>query len=423
MEKRGELPFEIDGLVIKVNNLSWWNVLGVVGKGPRYMMAYKFPARQATTSVKNVYWQVGRTGILTPVAELKPVEVGGVTVSHATLHNFDEINRLDLRLGDTVIIERAGDVIPKVARVFPKLRSGREKKIAAPKICPICGGRVERTRNEVAFRCLKRDCYAVALRSLVHFASKDAADIEGLGEKIVEQLFREGLIRDPADFYSLTEGDIKPLERFAEKKAANLTEAIDKRRSLDLSRFIYGLSIRHVGEETAIALAREFLNKKNFSSLRGAVKSASRRRSALTIKEMVKYFSNLPLEKIQNIKDIGPIVAKSVYGWWRDKNNLKVLEKMEKNGVTLKFEDGLLVQGGPLSGKFFVLTGSLGGLTRSEAKDKIRELGGDVSESVSRKTDFVVAGVEPGSKYDKARKLGVKILNEKEFMAVLDKIK
>jgi DNA ligase (NAD+) len=399
--KREKLPFEIDGTVVKVNDLALWDILGMVGKGPRYMMAYKFPAQQVATRVVNVAWQVGRTGTLTPVAELEPSEVGGVTVTHATLHNFDEIGRLGLKIGDTVIIERAGDVIPKVVQVLPKLRTGGEKKITVPKVCPMCGSKVEQVEGEVAYRCVSRDCYAVTLRGLIHFVSKGAADIEGLGKKIVEQLEEEGLVSDIADFYSLTEGDLKPLERFAEKKARNIIESINSRRVLDLSRFIFGLGIRHVGEETAITLAKNLLVQ-------------------LKIKEVVNYFAGLSLEDIQNMKDVGPIVAESIKEWFGNKKNLKILEKLETNGVTLKNEARLAAENtGKLSGKIFVLTGTMAKLTRDEAKDKIRELGGETSESVSKKTDYVVVGVEPGSKRDKAERLGVKILNEKEFLEMI----
>ncbi|HTX86814.1 MAG TPA: NAD-dependent DNA ligase LigA [Candidatus Nanoarchaeia archaeon] len=407
-QKREKLPFEIDGTVVKVNDLSLWDILGMVGKGPRYMMAYKFPARQVTTRVKNVSWQVGRTGILTPVAELEPAEVGGVTVTHATLHNFDEIERLGLKIGDTVIIERAGDVIPKVVQVLPKLRTGHEKKITVPKICPMCGSLVERVEGEVAYRCVNLNCYAVTLRGLIHFVSKNAADIEGLGKKIVEQLEQVGLVSDIADFYSLTEGDLEPLERFAEKKAGNIIESINARRQLELSRFIYGLGIRHIGEETAITLAKNFL-----ASLRVT-------RYALRIGEVAKYFSSLSLEDVEEMDDVGPIVAESIKEWFGNKKNLKILEKLEKNGVSLKNEARLAsAQGGPLAGKIFVLTGTMVKLTRDEAKDKIRELGGEPSESVSKKTDYVVVGAEPGSKRDKALKLGVKILNEEEFLKMM----
>lgn len=406
-EKREKLPFEIDGTVVKINDLSDWDILGAVGKGPRYMMAFKFPAIQTTTVVKKVNWQVGRTGTLTPVAELGPVEVGGVTVTHATLHNFDEIERLGIKVGDTVIIERAGDVIPKVVQVLPKMRSGKEKKIKVPDKCPICGGDVARVDEDVAYRCLNKECYAVTLRSLIHFVSKNAADIEGLGKKIVEQLVQEGLVSDIADFYSLTEGDLKPLERFAEKKAKNIIDSIAAHKVLDVSRFIYGLGVRHVGEETAITLAKAMLAQLRIE------------KEELRIKEVLEYFNDLSLEDIQRMEDVGPIVAESIYEWWHNAKNLAVLKKLEDNGVSLKTE-ARLSSGGKLAGQSFVLTGTLASLTRDEAKDKIRQLGGELSESVSKKTNFVIVGENPGSKKEKAEKLGVKILAEKDFLRMIE---
>ena len=414
-EKREKLPFEIDGTVVKINNLVDWQTLGIVGKGPRYMMAFKFPAIQTTTVIKKVNWQVGRTGTLTPVAELEPVEVGGVTVSHATLHNFDEIERLGLKVGDTVIIERAGDVIPKVIEVLAKMRTGKETKINPPKLCPICGGEVAQTGKDVAYRCLNKECYAVTLRSLIHFVAKGAADIEGLGKKIVEQLVQEGLVSDVADFYSLTEGDLKPLERFAEKKAKNIIDSISSHKILDVSRFIYGLGIRHVGEETAITLAKNFIVPLLPEEGLGAVGVPV---SKLKINNVIKYFSELSLEDIQNMTDIGPIVAESIYEWWHNKKNLVMLEKLQNNGVTLKIE-ARLATGGKLSGQSFVLTGTLASLTRDEAKDKIRQLGGEMSESVSKKTSFVIVGEAPGSKRDKALKLGVSVIGEEEFLKMI----
>ena len=391
-KNREKLSFECDGIVVVVNNMKLWPALGFVGKGPRYMMAYKFAAQEATTKIKEVIWQVGRTGILTPIAVLEPARVGGVTITHATLHNMDEIKRLGIKIGDTVIIQRAGDVIPKVVKVLPNLRSGKEKEIKVPKECPMCEGEVVKVAGEVAYRCPNTNCYAVNLRRLIHWASKNAVDIEGLGPKIIEQLVKEGLVRDISDFYALTIDDLEPLERFAEKSADNLIKAIESRKKIDLPRFIYGLGIRHVGEESAIELA------KRFGSLE-KIKKAS-------------------LEEIERIYDFGNIMAKSVYDWFNNKHNLELLEKLEKRGVKTK----TLAGGGKkqvLAGKTFVLTGTLAGLTREQAKAKIRELGGDVSSSVSRKTDYVVAGAEPGSKFDKAKKLEVKIINEKEFIKLI----
>jgi len=391
-KNKEKLPFECDGVVVVVNNLELWPVIGIVGKGPRYMMAYKFAAAQATTKIKEVVWQVGRTGILTPTAVLEPAQVGGVTITHATLHNMDEIERLGLKVGDTVIIERAGDVIPKVVKVLPNLRTGEEKEIKVPRKCPMCESEVIKVPGEVAYRCSDTNCYAVNLRRLTHWVSKNAVDIEGLGPKIIEQLVKGGLVRDMGDFYILTVGDLEPLERFAEKSADNLVKAINDRKKIDLNRFIYGLGIRHVGEESAIELT------KKFGSL-----------------EKIKKVS---LEEIESIYDFGNIMAKSVYEWFHNTHNLKLLEKLEKNGVKVKSRK-LKVGSKKLEGKTFVLTGTLAGLTRDEAKVKIRELGGNVSSSVSKNTDYIVAGSEPGSKYDKAKKLGVKIIEEKDFIKMI----
>ncbi|PIR12740.1 hypothetical protein COV49_04385 [Candidatus Falkowbacteria bacterium CG11_big_fil_rev_8_21_14_0_20_39_10] len=405
---RESFPFLFDGVVVKVNDLKLWPVLGIVGKGPRYMMAYKFAAEQATTRVKNVIWQVGRTGTLTPIAVLEPVGVGGVTVSHSTLHNMDEIKRLDLKINDTVIIERAGDVIPKVIKVIKNLRDGHEKNISVPRKCPMCGGRVERISGEVAYRCENKNCYAVNLRKLIHWTSKGAVDIDGLGKKIVEQLVKVGLARDIADFYELTVDDLKPLERFADKSADNLIKAIESKKEIDLAKFIYGLGIRHVGEETAVMLSKklEVRSKKIF--------------------DLIKVFQEYRLEELEELEDVGPIVAKSIYDWFQDEKNLLILEKLEKNGVIIRNQESLQkggqagIRNQVLAGKTFVLTGTLASLTREEAKAKIRELGGEVSSSVSKNTDFVVAGLEPGSKYEKAKKIGITMLNERDFIKLIN---
>jgi len=392
-KNRDKVPFECDGAVIVVNDLSLWGRLGIVGKGPRYFMAYKFAAEQATTVVEDVVWQVGRTGVLTPTAHLNPVKVYGVTVSRATLHNLDEIRRLGLKIGDTVIIERAGDVIPKVVKVLPNLRVGSEAEIKVPKQCPICSGAVERVAGEVAYRCINKNCYAINLRNLTHWASRNAMDIEGLGPRIIEQLIKQGLVKDIGDFYKLTVGDLMPLERFADKSADNLVAAIASKKEVDLARFIYSLGIRHAGEESALALA------KHFGSL-----------------EKIK---NASLEEINSIYDFGEIMAKSVYQWFHDKNNLELLFRLAAAGVKVKSLK-LTAKNTKLANKTFVLTGSLNQLTRDQAKAKIRELGGDISSSVSQNTDYVVAGIEPGSKLEKAARLGVKVINEEGLMKLIN---
>ncbi len=406
---RGKLPFECDGLVVKVNDMSLWSILGVVGKGPRFMMAYKFTAEQVTTKVIDVLWQVGRTGVLTPIASVLPAKVGGVVVSHATLHNMDEIERLGLKIGDTVILERAGDVIPKIVEVLPKLRDGREKEISSPKSCPICGSSVEKIKGEVAYKCTNNDCFAVNFRKLCHWTSKGAMDIEGLGPKIIEQLMNEGLVGDISDFYTLKIGDLLSLDRFAEKKAENLINSVSEKKEVDLARFIYGLGIHHVGEETALLLAK-------------LVKSQESK--AESINDLGNYFKNLKIGKLENLSDIGPVVAKSIKNWFNNVENETLLKKLEEN-ANLKIND-LSERGNKgeekriLEQKSVVLTGKLFRLTREEAKGKIRELGGKISSTVSKKTDFVVAGKEPGSKYQKAEKLGVKIVSEEDFIKMIE---
>jgi len=399
-KKRDSLPFNCDGIVVVVNQLSLWSRLGVVGKGPRYMMAYKFSAYQATTLVEDVILQVGRTGVLTPTAILKPVKIYGVTIGRATLHNLDEIKRLGLKIGDTVIIERAGDVIPKVVKALPNLRTSKEKTIKVPSECPRCGGKVVKESGEVALRCMNKNCYAIHLRQLFHWASKGAMDIDGLGPRIIEQLFKQGLVRDASDLYKLTLADLEPLERFAEKSADNLIRAIAAKKEIELYRLIYSLGIRHIGEESAILLSKKLeVRSKKISDLIAAVRKLS-------------------LEDLQKIPDIGPIVAKSIYDWFHDRYNIELLRKLEKNGVTIRRQTSD-DRRQKLRGMAFVLTGTLSGLTRDEAKDKIRQLGGEVSSAVSKNTDYVVAGDEPGGKFDKAKKLGVKIINEKEFLEMI----
>ena len=399
-KNREKLSMEVDGVVVKVNNLSLWTVLGIVGKGSRYAMAYKFAAEQVTTIIKDAVWQIGRTGVLTPIGVLDPVRVGGVTVSHVTLHNMDEIKRLDVKINDTIIIERAGDVIPKVVRVLPKMRAGKERKILIPKNCPICGSRAERISGEVALRCTNKDCYAVTLRRLSHWTSKAAMDIEGLGPKVVEQLVKAGLVSDIADFYSLSKDDLEPLERFADKSAENLIKAIAAKKELDLPRFIYGLGIRHVGEETALLLAERIFNYKL---------------QITNLFDIIKIFQSIKLEQLEEIEDIGPIVAKSIYDWFCDGKNVELLRKLEKNGI-IKQQATSNIKQNEFIGKTFVLTGTLSGLTRNNAKAKIRELGGKISSTVSKNTDFVIAGENPGSKFEKAKDLGVKILDEADFL-------
>ncbi|MDI6602668.1 MAG: NAD-dependent DNA ligase LigA [Patescibacteria group bacterium] len=387
---REKFPYEIDGIVVTVNDNKIFEKLGVVGKAPRGAIAYKFPLKQATTIVEDICLQVGRTGAVTPVAHLKPVEVGGVIISRATLHNEDEIKRLGVKIGDTVVVGRAGDVIPDVVRVLPELRTGKEREFRFPKKCPACQKELIKPEGEVVWRCPNPKCFARQREYFYHFVS--AFDIIGLGPKIIDRLIDEGLVSDPADLFKLEEGDILPLERFAEKSAKNLIEAIQSKKKILLSRFIYALGIRNVGEQTAQDLTEYF----------GSMEK----------------LKNASLEELQKIRDIGPVVAKSIFDWFREKRNLEFLEKLKKVGVEIVIEKKARYQ--PLKGKTFVLTGSLETMTREEAKEKIQLLGGKISESVSKKTDYLVVGKEPGStKLEKAKELGIKTISKKEFLNLL----
>lgn len=389
---RPKLPYQIDGMVVNLNNKNVLEKLGTVGKSPRGAIAFKWPAEEATTIVEDIQVQVGRTGVLTPTAHLKPVVVAGSTVSRATLHNMDEIEKKDIRIGDTVVIRKAGDIIPEVIKSIAELRTGREKKFQMPKECPMCGGPVERKEGEAAYRCLNLKCFAIEKRSIEHFVSKAAFDIEGLGPKIIEKLMNEGLVHDFGDIFSLKKGDLEPLERFAEKSAQNIIDSIESKKEITLARFVYALGIRNVGQETAIDLA------KKYGSLEKLIEA--------------------DLDDINSIYDIGPIVAQSIADYFHHENNLALINKLLENGIKIKLEEKA-AQKAEIAAKTFVFTGSMETLTRDEAKAMVRKFGGKTSESVSKNTDYVVAGEEAGSKLDKARKLGVKVINEKEFLELL----
>jgi DNA ligase (NAD+) len=389
-KNRAKLPYEIDGIVVTVDNNALAKKLGVVGKAPRGAIAYKFPLKQTTTVAEDILVQVGRTGALTPVAVLTPVEVGGVMVSRATLHNEDEIRRLGLKIGDTVVVGRAGDVIPDILKVLPQLRTGKERVFKMPKTCPMCGGPVVKKESEAVWRCANPDCFAVRERSLGHFVSRAAFDIAGLGPKIINHLLDVGLISDAADIFALKEGDLTPLARFAERSAKNLVEAIQSKKRITLPRFVYALGIRNVGEQTARALADEF----------GSF-------------EKIK---NAPLELLQAVADVGPVVAGSVRQWFDDAKNSRLADKLFSAGVNIEPHQRVR---GKLAGASFVITGTLESMSRQEAKERVRELGGSAAESISRNTGYLVAGANPGSKLAKAKALGVKVLNESEFKKLL----
>jgi len=399
-KKREKEDYWIDGVVVKVNKREYQKRLGYTGKAPRWAIAFKWPGEQATTILKDVVFQVGRTGKITPVAVLEPVNIKGTIVSRATLHNADEIERLGVKIGDTVIVEKAGDVIPRVVKALPELRPKNAKEIKMPEKCPICGARVIRPEGEVAHYCSNKNCGARQKTKLYYFVSKKAFDIEGLGPKIIDQLMDEGLVSKPADLFVLKEGDLKPLERFAEKSASNLVNAIKKAKEITLDRFITACGIKYVGEETAELLAQKFGEK---------IKSIS---------DLIKVFKEISYDELMAIEGIGPKVAQSIKDWFSQKENIDFLKSLEKVGVKIKVEEREK-KPAILAGKTFVFTGELDSMTRKEASEKVKELGGKVSSSVSRKTDFVVVGKNPGSKYEKAKQLGIKIINEEEFLKMI----
>ncbi len=393
LDRREQLEYEIDGAVIKLNSFELQNRAGVRTRSPRWAIAYKFPALQEVTQIIDIVAQVGRTGAITPVAVMKPVRIGGVEVSRATLHNQDEIDRKDIRIGDWVVVQRAGDVIPEVVKVVTSRRTGKEKKYKLPDTCPVCGARVVRLPGEAVARCENVSCPAQVKESIRHFASKGAMDIDGLGEKLIDQLVEKGLIKSYADLYFLTLDQLKNLERMGEKSAQNLLEAIDKSRNVPLDRFLYALGIRHVGEHIARVLAN------HFGSL-DKIKNASE-------------------EELMAIHEIGPQVAKSIVQFFSEKRNLETLKKLFEGGVRIQEPQPEAGADNRFAGMTFVFTGTLERFTRDEAERLVEERGGRAASSVSRKTTYVVAGPGAGSKLAKARELGIPVISEKEFLEML----
>jgi DNA ligase (NAD+) len=390
-EKRSSLPFEIDGIVVKVNRYDLQRELGSISRSPRWAIAYKLPSSQVTTRIKNIEVSVGRTGTLTPVALLEPVLVDGSMVSRATLHNEDEIRRKDIMIGDLVLIHKAGQVIPEILSVIPEERTGNETPFAMPDRCPVCGSRVFRPPGEAASRCVGGSCPAQLREHVRHFVSRKAMNIDGFGESLTAQLVEKKLVGDVADLYSLTVQDLLPLERMGPRLAEKLRRNIEASRGNGLSRLLFALGIRHVGEHVAEILAGRFPSLHALASAGGEV--------------------------LLSVPEIGPEIAASIRAWFGDEKNLRILERLEEAGISPREKEKDRAPG-PLSGRQFVLTGTLASMTREEAERLIREAGGRASGSVSRKTDYLVAGSDPGSKLEKARKLGVRILTEEDLMGL-----
>ncbi|WP_035257636.1 NAD-dependent DNA ligase LigA [Desulfatirhabdium butyrativorans] len=399
-QKRPELPYEIDGMVVKVDSLRLQERLGMKARSPKWAIAWKFPAETATTHIRNITVQVGRTGVLTPVADLEPVHVGGVTVSRATLHNMEEIERKDIRIGDLVEIERAGDVIPKIIGVRKAARTGSEQAFTMPAACPACGSSVSRSalsssdREEAAFRCINAQCPAQLKEHIQHCTAKAAWDIEGIGEKLADQLVERGLVRSISDVWSLRVDQLKGLERMGEKSAAKLVDAIAAKKRLSLKRFLYGLGIRHVGETVAEILADRF---GSIDALMGA-----------------------SMDEIRAIPGIGDIIAENIVAFFQKPENRRLIERLFDAGVQIVAQPAAAAEA--LAGKTFVITGVLPGISRSEAKKRIEDAGGRLSETVTRSTDWVVAGEKPGSKLEKARHLGIDVIRPEEFFRMLDRL-
>lgn len=387
--RRLAYPFQVDGLVVKINDISVSSRLGIVGKAPRGSAAYKFAAEEATTVVEDITVQVGRTGALTPVAHLTPVRVAGTTVSRATLHNADEVARKDIRVGDTVIIRKAGDIIPEVVASLPKLRKKEAKPFRMPRVCPVCGSPVTKDLEGVVVRCTNTDCFPRQREMILHAVGRAAFDIEGLGDKIVEQLLQEGLIKDVSDLWELTEGDLMPLERFAEKSAKNLVHEIQQKKSITLARFLVALGIPHVGVVTAQDLARQYKTLENIS--------------------------HATKESLESVEGIGEKVADAIREFFSNENTVQLLKKYKSLGIVVQDAKSA----GALDGKTFVFTGSLSSMTREEAKQRVQGLGGRVASTVGQDVDIVVVGEDAGSKAEKARALGLQTITEQEFASLL----
>ena len=392
VDQREQLDYEIDGIVVKIDDLRLQDMLGAVGREPRWAVAFKFPPTQRTTKLLDIGINVGRTGSMNPYAILEPVNIGGATVKMATLHNEEDIKRKDIRIGDTVIVQRAGEVIPQVVGPVVSKRRGKERPFVPPETCPACGTKLVRPEGEVMRYCPNPSCPAQAFRLLTHFVSRGAMDIDGVGEQLSLQLMEAGLVRDPADLYFLKKDDLLKLERLADKSAQNVLDAIGQSRGRPLHRLLFALGIRHVGSETAALLAQ------HFGSMDALLRASA--------------------EELTEVPSIGPVVAESVHEYFRAKAHRRLIEKLRKGGVRMEAE-APAAREGPLSGQAFVITGMLSAFSRTEAEARIRSLGGVPGPSVTKSTDYLVAGESPGSKLEKAKKYGTAVLSDEEFMALL----
>ncbi len=404
--KRDKFQYGVDGLVIKVNDFGQQERMGHTAKTPRFAIAFKFPAEQTTTIVEDIVVQVGRTGAITPVAVLKPVSVAGSTVSRATLHNQDEIKRLGIKIGDTVVIQKAGDVIPEVVKVLERFRTGKEKNFKMPKLCPVCETKLVKPKEEVVYRCPNKKCFAQQKNNLIHFVSKKALDIDGMGRAIIVQLIDKDLITTPADIFTLEKGDLLELEHFADKAADNLIQAIEKAKTVHLGRFLFGLGIRYVGEETADLLARNVLLE-----IKGKNKN---------LKGAISFIERMKVTDLEAIEGIGDKVAVGIHQYFQDKNHLELLNHLIKAGIKIDPLDfKITTQKSKITGKIFLFTGSLKDFGRDQAKDLVRSKGGRVASSVGKKVDYLVAGKDPGSKFRKAKEMGVRVVDEGEFKKLI----
>jgi DNA ligase (NAD+) len=425
-KKRQNLGYEIDGVVIKVNDFTQQEVMGFTAKAPRYAIAYKFPAEKVSTQILDIILQVGRTGAITPVAVMKPTLVAGSVVSRATLHNEDEIHKKDVRIGDTVIIQKAGDVIPEVVEVLKDLRTGKEKEFKFPKTCPVCESAIVRQEGESAYRCTNIDCYAVKKEGLGHFVSKKAFDIDGLGDKLVVQLIDEGLIQDPADIFRVKKEDLLTLDLFQDKRAENLITSIEKAKKVSLDHFLFALGIRFLGEQGSYDLAKFLVShaKKSDQKIERLKAISSQdslfgedivvdEKEEFSILDLIETAKSFSLEDITNVDGIGDKTGAVIYEWFNNPPDQKYLEKLYRVGIVLSTES--LKSTGQLSGKSFVLTGTLTSMTRDQAKELIKKNGGKIHSSVTKDTTFLVVGENPGSKLKEAEKLGIKVITEEAF--------